>query len=66
MQSSFLDSTLDPFRQRVRLEVIGSALSLYVNGTLQLTANDSQFAAGRAGLATFFASAVFDDVVVNP
>ena len=50
----------------VRLEVIGSALSLYVNGTLQLTANDSQFAAGRAGLATFFASAVFDDVVVNP
>jgi hypothetical protein len=50
----------------VRLEVIGNALSLYVNGTLQLTATDSQFASGRAGLATFFASAVFDDVVVNP
>jgi peptidase M23-like protein/concanavalin A-like lectin/glucanase superfamily protein len=50
----------------VRLEVIGNALSLYVNGTLQLSGTDSQFASGRAGLATFFASAVFDDVVVNP
>lgn len=50
----------------VRLEVIGNALSLFVNGTQQLTGNDSQFASGRAGLATFFASAVFDDVVVNP
>jgi pectate lyase len=46
--------------------VIGNSLSLYVNGTLQLTGTDSQFASGRAGLATFFASAVFDDVVVNP
>ena len=50
----------------VRLEVIGNALSLYVNGTLQLSGTDSQFASGRAGLATFFASAVFDDVLVNP
>jgi pectate lyase len=50
----------------VRLEVIGNALSLYVNGTLPLIGTASPFASGRAGLATFFASAVFDDLVVNP
>jgi pectate lyase len=49
----------------VRIEVDGTTLRGFVNGTLVSTATDSQFATGRAGLATFNASASFDDVQVD-
>ncbi|WP_117215661.1 pectate lyase [Allorhizocola rhizosphaerae] len=47
------------------LEVSGTTLRGSVNGGTPLTANDSQFAAGSVGVATFNASANFDDVVVT-
>jgi hypothetical protein len=49
----------------VKLEVIGTTLRAYVNGTQQLTATDTQYASGKAGLATFNATASFDDVTVT-
>ncbi len=49
----------------VSLTVNGSNLSSQVNGGATLTASDSQFASGQVGLATFNASASFDDVVVT-
>lgn len=49
----------------VRLDVVGSALALFVNGTQQLTATDTRFTSGKAGVATFFATASFDDVTVT-
>src|SRR5262249_43832214 len=42
-----------------------STLSAYVNGTLQLTASDSEFTSGIIGGAAFFASASFDDFLVT-
>ncbi|MDR7280362.1 pectate lyase family protein [Catenuloplanes atrovinosus] len=47
------------------LEVSGSTLRGYLNGALVATATDSTFASGRAGLATSYASASFDDVDVS-
>jgi fibronectin type 3 domain-containing protein len=49
----------------LRIDVNGSSLSGYVNGTLQLTASDSEFTAGIVGGATYFASATFDDFLVT-
>ena len=49
----------------VRLEVNGNTLRGFVNGNLVGTATDSQYTAGRAGVATFNASASFDDVLVE-
>jgi hypothetical protein len=49
----------------VGLEVNGSTLRAFVNGTLVATATDTAYAAGTAGLATFYATASFDDVVVS-
>lgn len=49
----------------LRIEVDGTTLRGFVNGTQVGTATDGQFAAGRAGLATFNASASFDDVQVE-
>jgi pectate lyase len=49
----------------LRLTVAGSSLSGQVNSGAVLTANDSQFAGGQVGLATFNASAAFDDVNVT-
>ncbi|MFL6142019.1 MAG: hypothetical protein ACJ72N_09175 [Labedaea sp.] len=49
----------------LRLEVSASTLRGFVNGSLVGSATDTQFAAGRAGLATFNAGAVFDDVLVD-
>lgn len=46
------------------LEVSGGTLRGSVNGAAPLTATDTQFASGQAGLATFNASARFDDVAV--
>jgi pectate lyase len=48
----------------LRLDVTGSTLAGYVNGTLAVQATDSAFATGRVGLATSYASASFDDVEV--
>ena len=49
----------------VRLDVAGTTLRGFVNNTQLVTASDSQFSAGRAGVATFNTSAEFDDVVVS-
>ena len=49
----------------VRLDVTGSTLNVYVNGTLQLTATDSSLASGAIGLNAFNATGEFDNVVVN-
>jgi hypothetical protein len=49
----------------LRIDANGSTLNGYVNGTLQLTASDSDFTAGIIGGATFFASASFDDFLVT-
>ncbi|WP_027344306.1 cellulose-binding protein [Hamadaea tsunoensis] len=47
------------------LTVSGSTISGNVNGGTALTATDTQFSAGQVGVATFNASARFDDVVVT-
>ena len=49
----------------LRMENIGDALRVYVNGVLQLEAIDTTFDAGKYGLMTFRTAAEFDDVVVN-
>jgi hypothetical protein len=49
----------------LRLDAQGSSLSAYVNGALQLTATDSEFASGIIGGATYYASASFDDFLVT-
>ncbi|MEJ3745899.1 LamG-like jellyroll fold domain-containing protein [Actinomycetes bacterium KLBMP 9797] len=49
----------------VRLDVSGTSLRGYVNGALLTEATDSQYGTGRVGVATFYGSAHFDDVVVN-
>jgi hypothetical protein len=49
----------------LRLEAQGTTLRAFVNGTLYLTASDSQFASGKIGLATYNASASFDNVAVT-
>jgi hypothetical protein len=51
---------------RVRLEVIGSLLRLYVDGNLLLEARDKELTHGTVGLRTFWAQADFDNVVVTP
>ncbi|MEV4490704.1 pectate lyase [Micromonospora coxensis] len=48
----------------LRLEAVGSSLRGYVDGRLLVQATDGAFTAGRAGLATSYASATFDDVEV--
>jgi hypothetical protein len=49
----------------LRIDVVGAQLWGYVNGALELTATDSQFASGNIGAATFNTSAEFDDFVVT-
>lgn len=49
----------------VRLECIGTSISVSIDGTPHLSRTDSSLASGKAGLATFNASAVFDDVAVT-
>ncbi|MEU4559378.1 right-handed parallel beta-helix repeat-containing protein [Actinoplanes sp. NPDC023936] len=46
----------------LRLDVSGTSLRGYVNGAALVDATDSQFSSGRIGVATFNASADFDDV----
>ncbi|GAA4690657.1 pectate lyase family protein [Phytohabitans rumicis] len=49
----------------LRLDLSGTTLRGYVNGTLVGEATDSQYGAGRVGVATFYGSANFDDVLVS-
>jgi pectate lyase len=49
----------------VRLDVSGTSLRGYVDGNLLTEATDSQYSSGRIGVATFYGSANFDDVVVS-
>jgi len=49
----------------LRLEAFGTALRGFVNGAQVVSATDGTFSAGKVGLATFFASASFDDVLVT-
>lgn len=49
----------------VRLEMSGTALRGFIDGVQILSATDSQFTSGRAGVATFNASGSFDDVLVS-
>ena len=49
----------------LQLDVAGTSLRGFVNGLNVASATDSQFSSGRIGLATFNASASFDDVVVT-
>ncbi|MBB5868112.1 pectin methylesterase-like acyl-CoA thioesterase [Allocatelliglobosispora scoriae] len=48
----------------VSLTVSGSSIRGSVNGTTTLSATDSQFSSGGIGVATYYASASFDDVTV--
>jgi pectate lyase len=50
---------------RVGLRVRGSALTGTINGATLLSASDTQFSTGQVGLATFNASADFDNVRVD-
>ncbi|AVT36379.1 family 16 glycoside hydrolase [Plantactinospora sp. BB1] len=49
----------------LRLDVSGSSLRGYVNGTLLTEGTDSSYGTGRIGVATFNATANFDDVLVS-
>ncbi|GIJ60835.1 pectate lyase family protein [Virgisporangium aurantiacum] len=49
----------------LRLEVSGTSLRGTVNGGAATSATDSQFGSGQIGVATFNATASFDDVVVE-
>ncbi|GAB3002407.1 pectate lyase family protein [Saccharothrix stipae] len=49
----------------VRLEAFGSTLRGFVNGAAVVTATDATFGSGRVGLATHYAAASFDDVLVT-
>ena len=49
----------------VKLEVNGSSIKMYVNGTQQLSATDSSLSSGGAGLIAYKVVAKYDNVVVN-
>jgi hypothetical protein len=49
----------------VKLVVNGNSLQAYVNDTLELSAADSSFATGKIGCSAYYASAEFDDILVD-
>jgi pectate lyase len=49
----------------VKLEVVGTSLKAYLNGTAVLNATDADVTAGGVGVGTKNATAVFDDVRVT-
>ncbi|GGL37899.1 pectate lyase family protein [Planomonospora parontospora] len=49
----------------LRLEAFGTTLRGFVDGVEVVSATDSAFPSGRAGLAGHYASAAFDDVLVT-
>jgi pectate lyase len=51
--------------QTLRLEAFGSTLRGFVGNVNLVTATDGTFPSGRVGLATYFAAAAFDDLVVT-
>ncbi|NOU69136.1 hypothetical protein GC096_34545 [Paenibacillus sp. LMG 31461] len=48
-----------------KLEVNGSTMKAYVNGTLKINVTDSTFSSGKIGVYTHIAQAYFDDVYVR-
>lgn len=50
---------------KIKLELDGSSLKMYVNDSLQLTASDSALTGGGIGLVAFKTSAKFDNVLVS-
>jgi uncharacterized repeat protein (TIGR01451 family) len=49
------------------VEVRGSEIKCYVNGNLEITANDSTFSSGTIGMKTYMVeSGVWDDILVTP
>jgi hypothetical protein len=50
----------------LKFELVGTQLKGYVNGSLKVSATDSAFSSGRAGLNTYNATAAFDDVTITP
>ncbi len=49
----------------VALTVAGSSLSGTVDGVALVSATDTRFTAGQAGVATYYAASAFDDVLVE-
>lgn len=49
----------------VKLEIIGTSIKMYINGTLQLTATDSSLTSGGIGLVAYKTVAKFDNVSVT-
>ncbi len=49
----------------LKLTVVGNQLQGYVDGVLQLTSTDTSLKTGKAGLLALYASAEFDDVIVD-
>ncbi len=49
----------------VKLEMQGSSIKMYVNGTLELSATDSSLTSGAAGLIAYKTVAKFDNVTVS-
>ncbi|MFE2754456.1 polysaccharide lyase family 1 protein [Actinosynnema sp. NPDC059335] len=49
----------------LRLEAFGATLRGFVDGAQVVTATDAAFGSGRVGLATHYAAASFDDVLVT-
>jgi hypothetical protein len=47
----------------LRLEAVGTSLRAYIDGNLVLEANDSSYAKGKYGLATYKTAATFDEFV---
>jgi pectate lyase len=56
--------SLDTWYQ-LRLEASGATLRGFLDGQLVATATDTAYATGRVGLATYYSSASFDDVLVT-
>ncbi|MDD9267433.1 right-handed parallel beta-helix repeat-containing protein [Paenibacillus sp. MAHUQ-63] len=49
----------------VKLELAGSTIRMYVNGTLQLMATDTSLTSGAVGLVAYKSAASFDNVLVT-
>ncbi|MFX1237551.1 MAG: family 16 glycoside hydrolase, partial [Promethearchaeota archaeon] len=49
----------------VSLELSGSSLAMYVNGSLELTASDSSLSSGAIGLIPYRSSVMYDNITVT-
>jgi len=49
----------------IKLRVVGSNLTMFLDGVQMLTTQDTMYAAGKIGVASYQASAEFDDVRVT-